>query len=133
CCCCCCYSPVQIHQPVINLHVRHPPEATVQIHRVSSVDSSFVEQKRLVHHQAGLPPYHSQPAHKHGHTHSYTLSSHKHLGRCFQETLPKTCSNPLPGLTKEEDCCGSVGASWGFSNCNKCRHQYSEYITPDPT
>ncbi|KAG9475360.1 hypothetical protein GDO78_003666, partial [Eleutherodactylus coqui] len=29
-------------------------------------------------------------------------------------------SNPLPGLTKEEDCCGSVGTSWGHHKCNKC-------------
>uniref|UniRef100_G1R0Y5 Latent transforming growth factor beta binding protein 3 n=1 Tax=Nomascus leucogenys TaxID=61853 RepID=G1R0Y5_NOMLE len=35
----------------------------------------------------------------------------KPLGRCFQDTLPKQpCgSNPLPGLTKQEDCCGSIG------------------------
>ncbi|XP_051900892.1 latent-transforming growth factor beta-binding protein 3 isoform X6 [Pristis pectinata] len=99
-------------QPVINLHVRHPPEATVQIHRVSSIDSYLSEQKIL------------QPVQKVNHQPPRTLPTQKKLGRCFQETLPKTCSNPLPGLTKEEDCCGSVGASWGFSNCNKCRHQH---------
>ncbi|XP_051900891.1 latent-transforming growth factor beta-binding protein 3 isoform X5 [Pristis pectinata] len=104
-------SEVQL-QPVINLHVRHPPEATVQIHRVSSIDSYLSEQKIL------------QPVQKVNHQPPRTLPTQKKLGRCFQETLPKTCSNPLPGLTKEEDCCGSVGASWGFSNCNKCRHQH---------
>uniref|UniRef100_UPI00398E8EEA latent-transforming growth factor beta-binding protein 3 isoform X2 n=1 Tax=Pristiophorus japonicus TaxID=55135 RepID=UPI00398E8EEA len=113
--------------PVINLHVRHPPEATVQIHRVSSVDGHLTEQKNLLH-QPLLA--HHQPVHKVNHYPPRTLpTSQKKLGRCFQETLPKTCSNPLPGLTKEEDCCGSVGASWGFSNCNKCRHHY--YL-PDP-
>ncbi|XP_059811243.1 latent-transforming growth factor beta-binding protein 3-like isoform X1 [Hypanus sabinus] len=102
-------------QPVINLHVRHPPEATVQIHRVSTVDGHLGEQKILA------------PVHKVNHYPPRTLpTSQKKLGRCFQETLPKTCSNPLPGLTKEEDCCGSVGASWGFNNCNKCRHQHCE-------
>ncbi|XP_069750084.1 latent-transforming growth factor beta-binding protein 3 isoform X1 [Narcine bancroftii] len=105
-------SEVQL-RPVINLHVRHPPEATVQIHRVSSIDSHLGEQKIL------------QPLQKVNHYPPWTLPiSQKNLGRCFQETLPKTCSNPLPGLTKEEDCCGSVGASWGFSNCNKCRHHH---------
>ncbi|XP_078057056.1 latent-transforming growth factor beta-binding protein 3 isoform X1 [Mustelus asterias] len=109
-------------QPVINLHVRHPPEATVQIHRVSSVDSYLSEQKELLHQPILL---HHQPVQKVNHYPPRTLpTSQKKLGRCFQETLPKTCSNPLPGLTKEEDCCGSVGTSWGFSNCNKCRHQH---------
>ncbi|ELK24341.1 Latent-transforming growth factor beta-binding protein 3 [Myotis davidii] len=70
----------------------------------------------------------------------------KPLGRCFQDTLPKqpvslnvsqaalsqpkgiaqnwgVCgcgSNPLPGLTKQEDCCGSIGTAWGQSKCHKC-------------
>lgn len=112
-------SEVQL-QPVINLHVRHPPEATVQIHRVSSVDGHLTEQKFL------------HPVQKVNHYPPRTLpTSQKKLGRCFQETLPKTCSNPLPGLTKEEDCCGSIGASWGFSNCNKCRHQH--YVSDPKT
>ncbi|XP_067831583.1 latent-transforming growth factor beta-binding protein 3-like [Heptranchias perlo] len=112
----------QLQHPVINLHVRHPPEATVQIHRVSSVDNHFTEQKNLLHQPVLL---HHQPVQKVNHHPPRTLpTSQKKLGRCFQETLPKTCSNPLPGLTKEEDCCGSVGASWGFSNCNKCRNQH---------
>lgn len=27
---------------------------------------------------------------------------------------------PLPGLTKQEDCCGSIGTAWGQSKCHKC-------------
>lgn len=30
------------------------------------------------------------------------------------------CGKPLPGLTKQEDCCGSIGASWGLNKCHKC-------------
>lgn len=30
------------------------------------------------------------------------------------------CGKPLPGLTKQDDCCGSVGASWGLNKCQKC-------------
>ncbi|XP_038643249.1 latent-transforming growth factor beta-binding protein 1-like [Scyliorhinus canicula] len=123
------YRPEAPPQPVINLHVRHPPEATVQIHRVSSVDRYPNEQKDLLHQPILL---HRQPLQKVNHYPPRTLpTSQKKLGRCFQETLPKTCSNPLPGLTKEEDCCGSVGTSWGFSNCNKCRHQH--YLTDPKT
>ncbi|XP_060719355.1 latent-transforming growth factor beta-binding protein 3 isoform X1 [Tachysurus vachellii] len=46
----------------------------------------------------------------------------KPRGRCFQETTPKQAciSNPLPGLTNQEDCCGSVGNSWGQNTCHKC-------------
>lgn len=30
------------------------------------------------------------------------------------------CGKPLPGLTKQDDCCGSIGASWGLNKCQKC-------------
>nr|XP_023841971.1 latent-transforming growth factor beta-binding protein 4-like [Salvelinus alpinus] len=30
------------------------------------------------------------------------------------------CGKPLPGLTKQDDCCGSVGASWGLNKCTEC-------------
>ncbi|KAJ8405214.1 hypothetical protein AAFF_G00322050 [Aldrovandia affinis] len=48
--------------------------------------------------------------------------THKPRGRCFQETTPKqACSStPLPGLTNQEDCCGSIGNSWGQNKCHKC-------------
>ncbi|XP_064206252.1 latent-transforming growth factor beta-binding protein 3-like isoform X6 [Anguilla rostrata] len=48
--------------------------------------------------------------------------THKPRGRCFQETTSKQdcSSNPLPGLTNQEDCCGSVGNSWGQNKCYKC-------------
>lgn len=36
--------------------------------------------------------------------------------RCFA----LQCGKPLPGLTKQEDCCGSIGASWGLNKCHKC-------------
>ncbi|XP_014393696.1 PREDICTED: LOW QUALITY PROTEIN: latent-transforming growth factor beta-binding protein 3 [Myotis brandtii] len=59
----------------------------------------------------------------------------KPLGRCFQDTLPKQpCgSNPLPGLTKQEDCCGSIGTAWGQSKCHKCPQlQYTGVQKPGP-
>uniref|UniRef100_A0A8C5CZ95 Latent transforming growth factor beta binding protein 3 n=1 Tax=Gadus morhua TaxID=8049 RepID=A0A8C5CZ95_GADMO len=47
---------------------------------------------------------------------------HKPKGRCFQETTPKQACNstPLPVLTNQEDCCGSVGNSWGQNKCYQC-------------
>lgn len=34
--------------------------------------------------------------------------------------LSPQCTNPLPGLTKLEDCCGSVGLFWGADQCLAC-------------
>lgn len=30
------------------------------------------------------------------------------------------CGKALPGLTKQEQCCGTIGTSWGFHKCQKC-------------
>uniref|UniRef100_A0A8C3SIW0 Latent transforming growth factor beta binding protein 3 n=1 Tax=Chelydra serpentina TaxID=8475 RepID=A0A8C3SIW0_CHESE len=118
-------SEVQVHPPLLNVRVHHPPDASVQVHRIDSISTEGTgpgAQHHLIQHPAQSsmgqkpPTLHARP-----HT-------HKPLGRCFQETLPKqSCgSNPLPGLTKQEDCCGSIGTSWGQSKCHKCPHlQYS--------
>lgn len=34
--------------------------------------------------------------------------------------LSLQCTNPLPGLTRLEDCCGSVGLFWGVDRCLAC-------------
>uniref|UniRef100_A0A8C8SB66 Latent transforming growth factor beta binding protein 3 n=1 Tax=Pelusios castaneus TaxID=367368 RepID=A0A8C8SB66_9SAUR len=111
--------------PLLNVRVHHPPDASVQVHRIDSISTEGTGpgvQHHLIQHPAqsstGQKPHmpHARP-----HT-------HKPLGRCFQETLPKqSCgSNPLPGLTKQEDCCGSIGTSWGQNKCHKCPHlQYT--------
>uniref|UniRef100_A0A8C2EX58 Latent-transforming growth factor beta-binding protein 1 n=1 Tax=Cyprinus carpio TaxID=7962 RepID=A0A8C2EX58_CYPCA len=75
------------NQGLVNVHVKHPPEASVQIHQVS--------------------PY--QP-----------VTSKSQLGRCFQETAGMQCGKALPGLSKQDACCGTVGTSWGFHKCQKC-------------
>uniref|UniRef100_A0A3B4BZ25 Latent transforming growth factor beta binding protein 2 n=1 Tax=Pygocentrus nattereri TaxID=42514 RepID=A0A3B4BZ25_PYGNA len=116
---------------LVNVHVQHPPEAEVQIHQVARVkpgqtaDGAHSVQQR------------SQPGNSNGNgsghytVHSYGQNGgHSHhgphhrlngyVGRCFQETIDGQCGKPLPGLTKQEDCCGSVGASWGLNKCTKC-------------
>ncbi|XP_026549018.1 latent-transforming growth factor beta-binding protein 3-like, partial [Notechis scutatus] len=107
-----------MHQPLVNVRVHHPPEASVKVHRIDSLSSEGSGPgggHHLIQHPAPKPAYTRPP-------------TQKPLGRCFQETLPKqSCgSNPLPGLTKQEDCCGSIGTSWGQTKCHKCPHlQYS--------
>ncbi|KAL8184069.1 UNVERIFIED_CONTAM: Latent-transforming growth factor beta-binding protein 3 [Gekko kuhli] len=108
-------SEVQVHQPLVNVRVHHPPDASVQVHRIDSLSSENSgpgSQQHLIQHPAAPKPAYTRPP------------TQKPLGRCFQETLPKQMcgSNPLPGLTKQEDCCGSIGTSWGQNKCHKCPH-----------
>ncbi|XP_036784818.1 latent-transforming growth factor beta-binding protein 3 isoform X8 [Manis pentadactyla] len=99
---------VQAPPPVVNVRVHHPPEASVQVHRIEGPNAEGpASSQHLLPHPK---PQHPRPP------------TQKPLGRCFQDTLPKQpCgSNPLPGLTKQEDCCGSIGTAWGQSKCHKC-------------
>ncbi|XP_067844782.1 latent-transforming growth factor beta-binding protein 1 isoform X3 [Heptranchias perlo] len=117
---------------IVNIHVKHPPEATVQIHQVSRVDSSSVSQKvkgvksnqQQISYSVQNPSVPHVPNsvythHQQVRTHQYPRIQSK-LGRCFQETAGTQCGKPLPGLSKQEDCCGTVGTSWGFHKCQKC-------------
>ncbi|XP_068854233.1 latent-transforming growth factor beta-binding protein 3 [Aphelocoma coerulescens] len=109
----------QVPPPLVNVRVHHPPEASVQVHRIEPRPPEGAPRGGggLLAHPAQPPAGSKPPAPPRPHT-------HKPLGRCFQETLPKhSCgSNPLPGLTKLEDCCGSIGSAWGQSKCHKCPH-----------
>ncbi|KAB5522699.1 hypothetical protein PHYPO_G00162480 [Pangasianodon hypophthalmus] len=82
-----------------NVRVHHSPDTSVVI---QPFDQSEAKLPKGV---TRLPPQTQKPR-----------------GRCFQETTPKQAcsSNPLPGLTNQEDCCGSVGNSWGQNKCYKC-------------
>ncbi|RMC12632.1 hypothetical protein DUI87_10156 [Hirundo rustica rustica] len=117
---------------IVNIHVKHPPEASVQIHQVSRIDSTSTGQKakvpQPVHPQVSYQGLPYQKAQK-GHTtytnqqpipHMFPVSVKTQLGRCFQETVGTQCGKALPGLSKQEDCCGTVGTSWGFNKCQKC-------------
>uniref|UniRef100_A0A669DV60 Latent transforming growth factor beta binding protein 3 n=1 Tax=Oreochromis niloticus TaxID=8128 RepID=A0A669DV60_ORENI len=83
-----------------NVRVHHTPDTSVVIHSLDSTDI--------------------KPPHKTG-TRQVQLRR-KPKGRCFQETTPKQACNstPLPVLTNQEDCCGSVGNSWGQNKCYQC-------------
>uniref|UniRef100_A0A8C6RKR0 Latent-transforming growth factor beta-binding protein 3 n=1 Tax=Nannospalax galili TaxID=1026970 RepID=A0A8C6RKR0_NANGA len=112
---------VQAPPPVLNVRVHHPPEASVQVHRIEGPNA-----------EGPAPSQHLLPHPKPPHPRPPTQ---KPLGRCFQDTLPKQpCgSNPLPGLTKQEDCCGSIGTAWGQGKCHKCPQlQYTGVQKPGP-
>ncbi|XP_056140139.1 latent-transforming growth factor beta-binding protein 3 isoform X3 [Lampris incognitus] len=84
----------------INLRVHHTPDTSVIIHPLEQSDAK--------------PPHKAMAR--------VAQQRHKPKGRCFQETTPKQACNstPLPVLTNQEDCCGSVGNSWGQNKCYQC-------------
>lgn len=126
---------------IVNIHIKHPPEASVQVHQVSQLDNYHNNGHQHKGSQTGSSSstsytYHhsesSQKVQHHGYNvvypgqHTYQLpqrqpiTSKTTLGRCFQETAGSQCGKALPGLTKQEQCCNTIGTSWGFHKCQKC-------------
>ncbi|KAK6304402.1 hypothetical protein J4Q44_G00249880 [Coregonus suidteri] len=103
-----------LHPSLVNVHIQHPHEAEVQIHQVARVKPG---QRPPVAEGAHSVQQRSQPGN--GHTRPHNRQN-GYVGRCFQETVDGQCGKPLPGLTKQDDCCGSVGASWGLNKCTEC-------------
>nr|XP_015205835.1 PREDICTED: latent-transforming growth factor beta-binding protein 2 isoform X1 [Lepisosteus oculatus] len=127
-----------MHPSLVNVHIQHPPEAEVQIHQVARVKPDQVspgsEQNSINGWQSVRSvQQRSQAGDGHGSSRQHGSTSgngdvhsrlhnrlNGHVGRCFQETIDGQCGKPLPGLTKQDDCCGSVGASWGLNKCTAC-------------
>ncbi|KAM8914977.1 latent-transforming growth factor beta-binding protein 2-like isoform 2-T2 [Spinachia spinachia] len=115
---------VSLNPSLVNVHIQHPQGAEVEVHQVARVlpglrpgaaDGAHSVQQR------SQPAKGPEPTSGHGGNRA-TEDTHQngHVGRCFQETVDGQCGEPLPGLTKQDDCCGSVGASWGLNKCQKC-------------
>ncbi|XP_055496106.1 latent-transforming growth factor beta-binding protein 2-like isoform X2 [Leucoraja erinacea] len=119
--------PVVMHPSLVNIHVNHPPEATVQIHQVARVktppDSSPKKNIKNSLEQLSVHSVQQRSQPNNSESHSRQPQVHRRpmtMGRCFQETADGQCEKPLPGLTKQDDCCGSVGSSWGYHKCTQC-------------
>ncbi|XP_061140649.1 latent-transforming growth factor beta-binding protein 1 isoform X2 [Syngnathus typhle] len=121
---------------VVNIHIQHPPEASVEVHQVSQLDergpqsgssssSSYTFHHAQSHQKVQHHGYNIIYPGQHGDqtTQYQPVSSKNTLGRCFQETVASQCGKALPGLTKQEQCCGTMGTSWGFHKCQKCPKQ----------
>nr|XP_009669183.1 PREDICTED: latent-transforming growth factor beta-binding protein 2 isoform X1 [Struthio camelus australis] len=117
-----------LNPSLVNVHINHPPEATVQIHQVARVrgDSELSEEnsvERVVVPQLAAVPWSTYTS---GNGNNIGTESRQQqrppglMGRCFREALHGQCANPLPGLTTLEDCCGSVGLFWGVDRCLAC-------------
>ncbi|XP_067332079.1 latent-transforming growth factor beta-binding protein 1 isoform X2 [Channa argus] len=126
---------------IVNIHIKHPPEASVQVHQVSQLDNYHNNGHQLKNSQSGSSSStsytyqhieNSQKIQHHGYNivypshHDYQVpqyqpvSTKNTLGRCFQETAGNQCGKALPGLTQQEQCCATIGTSWGFHKCQKC-------------
>ncbi|XP_042288938.1 latent-transforming growth factor beta-binding protein 1 isoform X4 [Thunnus maccoyii] len=138
---------------IVNIHIKHPPEASVQVHQVSQLDNYHNNGHKMKGSQSRSSSstsytYHhtesSQKIQHHGYNivypgqHGYQVppyqpvTSKSTLGRCFQETAGSQCGKALPGLTKQEQCCGTIGTSWGFHKCQKCPKKPSIPLTDCP-
>uniref|UniRef100_A0A8C6MJU9 Latent-transforming growth factor beta-binding protein 1 n=1 Tax=Nothobranchius furzeri TaxID=105023 RepID=A0A8C6MJU9_NOTFU len=122
---------VSLHPSLVNVHIKHPPEAEVHIHQVARVQPgqrpATTEGAHSVQQRSqpgnGHDEHNGRLPHSYDHQNGYATTPFRHsghVGRCFQETVDGQCGKPLPGLTKQDDCCGSVGASWGLNKCQKC-------------
>lgn len=92
---------VKISPNIVNIHVKHPPEVTLQFHQVSRIDSTSAGQKpkpKLPTSGHSQSPYQSLPfqktqkihspyIHQQPITHTFPVSAKTQLGRCFQETV----------------------------------------------
>uniref|UniRef100_A0A8C8F3E4 Latent-transforming growth factor beta-binding protein 1 n=1 Tax=Oncorhynchus tshawytscha TaxID=74940 RepID=A0A8C8F3E4_ONCTS len=113
---------VSLHPSLVNVHIQHPHEAEVQIHQVARVKLGQRPPAAEGGHsiqQRSQPGLGNGNGHEHGNSRPHTRQN-GYVGRCFQETVDGQCGKPLPGLTKQDDCCGSVGASWGLNKCTEC-------------
>ncbi|XP_019737683.1 latent-transforming growth factor beta-binding protein 1 isoform X1 [Hippocampus comes] len=126
---------------IVNIHIKHPPEASVEVHQVSQLDDQHSNGQSQRGPQSGSSSsssysFHHTESRQQVQHHGYNIvyptqhgdqitqyqpvSSKNMLGRCFQETVSSQCGKALPGLTKQEQCCGTIGTSWGFHKCQKC-------------
>uniref|UniRef100_A0A8B9QFD1 Latent transforming growth factor beta binding protein 2 n=1 Tax=Apteryx owenii TaxID=8824 RepID=A0A8B9QFD1_APTOW len=117
-----------LNPSLVNVHINHPPEATVQIHQVASVrgDSELSEEnsvEAVVVPQLAAVPWYTYTNRNGNNIGTESRQQQRPpdlMGRCFREALHGQCANPLPGLTKLEDCCGSVGLFWSVERCLVC-------------
>ncbi|TNN47550.1 Latent-transforming growth factor beta-binding protein 2 [Liparis tanakae] len=125
---------VQIHQVALVQPGQRPPAAD-GAHSVQQRSQPGNGHEPADDHGGSRPPH---AAAGDEHHQARTHERHNgHVGRCFQETDDGQCGRPLPGLTKQDDCCGSVGASWGLNKCQKCPTKpvvdfYSVYYKSKP-
>ncbi|NWU93237.1 LTBP2 protein, partial [Upupa epops] len=117
-----------LNPSLVNVHINHPPEATVQIHQVARVrgDAELNSVEAVLVPQLAAMSWNTD-SHRSGNSITVESSQQQRppslLGKCFREAPHGQCTNPLPGLTRLEDCCSGMGLFWGAERCLACPPQ----------
>ncbi|XP_051833562.1 latent-transforming growth factor beta-binding protein 2 [Antechinus flavipes] len=123
-----------VNPSLVKVHINHPPEATVQIHQVARVRGETEPHEENSVETRPAPRLPVRPGHEQWDINTITSQTREPpqppppsfpkpeglLGWCYQNSVNDQCANPLRELTKQEDCCGSVGAFWGVNACSPC-------------
>ncbi|XP_054855028.1 latent-transforming growth factor beta-binding protein 4 isoform X2 [Eublepharis macularius] len=103
---------------MVNVHVEHPPEASVTIHQVERVqdedlpgDSNSLPLSRPALYSVLAQSSSRDPG---------GYSEDSGFGYCFRHLRGGECSAPLPGLRTREICCRGAGLAWGVHDCQPC-------------
>uniref|UniRef100_A0A8C4YIR6 Latent-transforming growth factor beta-binding protein 1 n=1 Tax=Gopherus evgoodei TaxID=1825980 RepID=A0A8C4YIR6_9SAUR len=116
---------------MVNVHVQHPPEASVIIHQVERVSEPSTP---------GEPPANALPPARPALYSVLAQSSPRTPPQLAALTQPLSlqCSAPLPGLRTQDICCRGAGVAWGKRLCGaspwppvSLKHQSSQL--PGPT
>ncbi|KAJ7303855.1 hypothetical protein JRQ81_011363 [Phrynocephalus forsythii] len=101
-----------------DVHVQHPPEASVTIHRVERVreeppgDTNTLPLSRPALYSVVAQSSPREPGGGYGENSGF--------GYCFRQLRGGECSAPLPGLRTREICCRGTGLAWGVHDCQPC-------------
>ncbi|XP_068948321.1 latent-transforming growth factor beta-binding protein 2 [Petaurus breviceps papuanus] len=125
---------VSVNPSLVKVHINHPPEATVQIHQVARVQGETEPPEENSVETRPAPRLPARPGHEQWDSNTITSQTREPphsllpsfpkpeglLGWCYQSSVNDQCANPLQELTRQEDCCGSIGTFWGVNTCAPC-------------
>uniref|UniRef100_A0ABM5ERY2 Latent-transforming growth factor beta-binding protein 4 isoform X2 n=1 Tax=Pogona vitticeps TaxID=103695 RepID=A0ABM5ERY2_9SAUR len=101
-----------------DVHVEHPPEASVTIHRVERVREDLPGDTNAL--PLSRPALYSVLAQSSPGEPGGGYSETSGFGYCFRQLRDGECSAPLPGLRTREICCRGAGLAWGVHGCQPC-------------
>ncbi|XP_053123322.1 latent-transforming growth factor beta-binding protein 4 isoform X4 [Hemicordylus capensis] len=107
---------------MVNVHVAHPPEASVTIHQVERVAEELPTDTNALPLARPLtrPAPYSVLAQSGPREPGGGYGENSGFGYCFRQLRGEECSAPLPGLRTREVCCRGAGLAWGVHDCLPC-------------
>ncbi|KAH0631466.1 hypothetical protein JD844_005798 [Phrynosoma platyrhinos] len=105
---------------MVNVHVEHPPEASVTIHQVERVNEEPPRDTNAL--PISRPALYSILAQSSPRDPGGGYGENSGFGYCFRQLSGGECSAPLPGLRTREICCRGAGLAWGVHDCLPCNN-----------